>query len=538
MGQKSILFILIDALRYDVLSDPVAAAALAPNLARLASSGFVLRCVTNAQATQFVMPALFSSTYPLDYGGYNDGILHRPASYVEILRAGGYRTCLAASCNMLTPGSGYDRGFDEVHTASDYRHLLDYRIDKTLRYHLQRWRAGEISTDETVAVVAPDLDRVLDGIETDIRKHGSMLWPPRLRRRNENVAAGVPAERELLRSDPKAVLDKLVSLPPVMYWRWLGRRHVNPVARFWHRALESVRWRSRRFAAKYNIPIFILTVYQVIAGEVFDGLAKLLPQLRRPWYIHMHVMDLHDCFVQSRPLHMFAKLRYLPRYLRARWTGATRRHPLYDLALCYVDGHVGRLLKALEAEGRMDDLIIVVTGDHGNRYADSPRSKRDVAVRTNFEDIEVPILVWGAGSSPDVGGLMDSMGVSATLLDLCGLAPHPSFKGVSAYAGGRAAVITESAGSGNADVTRRDLYFTITTQSHRMMTVLRGSALEVLKLFDLSADPRELEDLSADPGQAQVIDAMLSHLYAERGELLAMRGADRPGDAPSLRTAS
>ena len=80
MSRKNVLFLLIDGHRYDVLSDADAAAKLTPNLARLAKDGQVLRCTANAQATQFVMPALFSGTYPLDYGGYNDGILRRPAS--------------------------------------------------------------------------------------------------------------------------------------------------------------------------------------------------------------------------------------------------------------------------------------------------------------------------------------------------------------------------------------------------------------------------------------------------------------------------
>ena len=64
---KKALFLLIDAMRYDVLSDPVARRFLFPNMARLIDRGFVRRVVTNAQSTQFVMPSLFSLSYPLDY---------------------------------------------------------------------------------------------------------------------------------------------------------------------------------------------------------------------------------------------------------------------------------------------------------------------------------------------------------------------------------------------------------------------------------------------------------------------------------------
>ncbi|MDA0654814.1 MAG: hypothetical protein O2912_00180, partial [Proteobacteria bacterium] len=66
--QKNGIFFVIDALRYDVISDIEAAREVAPNLAFLADRGCAIRTVANAQATQFVLPALFSLTYPLDHG--------------------------------------------------------------------------------------------------------------------------------------------------------------------------------------------------------------------------------------------------------------------------------------------------------------------------------------------------------------------------------------------------------------------------------------------------------------------------------------
>ena len=78
---KNGIFFVIDGLRYDVVSELENAREVVPNLAEIASNGSVTRTVANAQATQFVLPALFSLTYPLDYGGYNNGIRHRPRSY-------------------------------------------------------------------------------------------------------------------------------------------------------------------------------------------------------------------------------------------------------------------------------------------------------------------------------------------------------------------------------------------------------------------------------------------------------------------------
>jgi len=48
MAETKALFLLIDSLRFDTLSDPDARKFLFPNLARLVERGFVRKVVTNA----------------------------------------------------------------------------------------------------------------------------------------------------------------------------------------------------------------------------------------------------------------------------------------------------------------------------------------------------------------------------------------------------------------------------------------------------------------------------------------------------------
>ena len=78
---KSILLV-IDALRYDIISNK----RLFPTLYKIAKNGIFTKVVANACSTQFVLPSLFSLTYPLDNGGYNFGIRDRKESYVETIK--------------------------------------------------------------------------------------------------------------------------------------------------------------------------------------------------------------------------------------------------------------------------------------------------------------------------------------------------------------------------------------------------------------------------------------------------------------------
>ena len=517
------LFLLIDALRYDTLSDPVARIFLFPNLSRLAERGFVRKVVTNAQSTQFVMPSLFSLTYPLDHGGYDNGVRERPQSFVESIKEEGFETHLLASCNQLGVATGYARGFDTVRTTSDFRILLEQRISRTLRFLLDPANAGESADNKKRA--GEELVLLLDGIQDMINAHDNTIWPDKLRRLNSRVALGCAAERQLLDQDPAAVFEKLCGIAPGIYWRFLGQKKPGGIRLFWHRAMESVRWRSRKWIAKQTLwPFLVMSHFPVILGDIINPLCKLVEQRAdKQWFVHMHMMDVHDCRSISRPLHILNRMRFLPRWLVGRLRGYTKRRWLYDTAIMYVDDLLGRLFDTLEKTGQLDNTVILVTGDHGLYYAESPRTKIQIGSRTHYEDIEVPLLLANANRVCSEDGMVDSMGVTATFIDALNVPPHISFKGISALHGGRPCVISENCGNGNADLAHRDIFFTVTTLSHRLMVVLRGPNLEVDKLYDRRLDPRETDNIAGDSAQQPIIQEMVNLLRTERAEIFELR---------------
>lgn len=526
MKHRNAIFLLIDSLRYDVVSMPDSLRAIAPNLARIAEKGFARRVVANAQSTQFVMPSLFSQSYPLDHGGYNNGIRERPASFVECLSEAGYHSHLVSACNQIGITLGFNRGFGVVHAAVDYRHILSYRIDKALRYEIELVASGEKTEEEALSVLVPELDGILEAICNDVASSDTTIWPKRLRRINLRVAQLCEAERDLLEKNPKVVLSKLRRLRPTLYWRCLGLADFGRIDRFRWRAATAIDWRLRAMAKNAGFPLFPLGHFQVLAGDLFGELLGLLSAFQRPWFIYLHLMDAHDSASVSRPLHLLGRLRYLPRWLAARRRGLTARTFLYDSALMYIDAQIGKMIEALTKSGTLEDTLIVATGDHGFSAAGSPRaSKKDLGHRTHAEDIDVGLICSEGAARNNQNTLVDSMGVSATLLELLGVTPDPSFKGKSAFGPGRDAVISENAGRGNADLDRRDLYFTVTTRDFKLMATLRGADLSCQELYDLRDDPQELNNRIDDSELQPAASTLIGYLFAERRDLLAARGA-------------
>ena len=76
------------------------------------------------------------------------------------------------------------------------------------------------------------------------------------------------------------------------------------------------------------------------------------------------------------------------------------------------------------------------------------------------------------------------MGITATFLEILGVPLDKSYKGQSIFRKGKKFVISENAGTGNADLKRKDLFFAITTNEYKLMLVLNDKDLKVIKFFN------------------------------------------------------
>jgi hypothetical protein len=537
MTKKNVLFLLIDALRFDVFSDMAYTHRIAPNLARLVERGFLCRVVNNGHATKFVMPSLFTQTYPLDYDGYNRGIGGRPKSYVELIRAAGYRTQLFLGHDIDGPLGGIDRGFDETTVFYDVDLPLNSYLRDIAPHEISLWRAGKTSQEDLLALLQSDMDQLLAQAEISARRPHRAGAHRKLGATTEKQARAYRKERELLASDPLAVVTKIEAIPAHLYRHYLGRPRPGK-GLFLRRVRFGLLARLQNFMRRYfQLPLqFLSPRVPPLAGEMVDYAARHLSAGSAPWFTYIHVMDLHDCAIPIRFQNFLGRLIRMPRIMAAGRGHVTPRSLLYDSAVAYVDGQVGKLVKRLEDDGVLEDTMIMITGDHGLIW-DRDRDPKGLSVfgfRTHYEFIDVPMALSGQDRAPSREGLLDSMSVSATLLDAMGIDGHQSFKGKTAFAPGRDVVINENAGRGNANLDLSDLYFTVVTGTRKLMTLLKESELTPVQFYDLENDPKELRNLIDDADWAAEIAVLTERLLAERAPLLSRRGALRDGGVAAL----
>lgn len=106
----------------------------------------------------------------------------------------------------------------------------------------------------------------------------------------------------------------------------------------------------------------------------------------------------------------------------------------YDTAIRYVDKHIGRLLECLEEQGVLDDMVIIISSDHGENMGElgiySEHGTADQAT------CRIPMIIRWPGKQSGIvdDGLHYQLDLAPTIAELIGAKAPSSWDGVS-YAG-------------------------------------------------------------------------------------------------------
>ncbi|WP_099827579.1 alkaline phosphatase family protein [Oceaniglobus indicus] len=270
-----------------------------------------------------------------------------------------------------------------------------------------------------------------------------------------------------------------------------------------------------------------------------------------PWMCHLSFIKPHWPYIVPAPYHdMFGPDTWLPP-VRAE-SERNDPHPVYkafmDLRVSrnfsrddvretvlpgymglikQMDDQMGRLFAFLDDRGLSDDTMIVFTSDHGDYLGDHWLGEKEL-----FHDpsVRIPLIVYDPSPEADAtrgtvsDALVEAIDLAPTFLETFGgtAQPHrlegrsllPLLRGenppwrkvaISEYDYAPTAV-RAALGRGAGDCRL------IMAVSQRWKYVFAEGFRPML--FDLVADPQELNDLGADPACADVCSDMREHVFA------------------------
>jgi len=236
--KKNIIFLMIDTLRYDRLGISGYRPDLTPTLNWLARNGIhFTKMYAQAPSTQMVFPCIHSSTYPLDYNGYNEGMKDRPWSAAEVLKANGYQTY----AYMGMPVGRYhyaNRGFDQFYNFYDFRNLISQIVKRDFLHYYRLSDSNPAESKKTFEILKSRAAAMFDAIIQDYETNELQFHYPFVKRRNRRYVEGLKRERDLFNKDPEATLRKIKTLGPDHFINFLGVSKVPRLRLLWYRALN------------------------------------------------------------------------------------------------------------------------------------------------------------------------------------------------------------------------------------------------------------------------------------------------------------
>ena len=271
-----------------------------------------------------------------------------------------------------------------------------------------------------------------------------------------------------------------------------------------------------------------------------------------PWVLHLSYVKPHWPYVAPAPYHAMFRGADVGPIVHGPQDGTADEHPVvrayrehdecvsfareavarhvrpaYMGLIAQLDHHVGRVLDALAAMGRLADTLIVFTSDHGEFSGDRGLGEKELFYD---EIVRVPFIVCDPDPRADAtrgradARFVEGVDVVPTILDALGVA------GAAHRIEGRSLLPLTR---GDAPADWRDAAFSELDYAFRRARLVLGRGVRECRgfmvrtrewkyvhwegfrpqLFDLAADPGELADLGADPGCDAVRASMRERLF-------------------------
>jgi arylsulfatase A-like enzyme len=211
-----------------------------------------------------------------------------------------------------------------------------------------------------------------------------------------------------------------------------------------------------------------------------------------PFFLYVHYFDPHHPYYQHP--HPWIDFNLYARFALDRLTGA------YDQEITFVDAAIGELVGLLEAAGKLDNTIIVLTSDHGEEFDDHGGWGHGKTLYNEL--LRVPLIMSAPGRFPaDSKVTLPARGIdiAPTVLDSLSIQAPAEFEGRSLLAAmhgteqGSAPVVSQLL----APRVRQDSIVAGRYKLIRTAPVAAGSGEATIELYDLEADAGETNDLHA-----------------------------------------
>ena len=496
IGKPNIIFVIVDTLRFDRLGSSGYLHGITPNLDKLAQSGLIFtNHHSNGCVTSVAFPSIFTSTLPLDHGGYDGGIKDRPISFPEVLSGAGYENIGLITGHPCSSHFGYHRGFDKFFDLIDLYQWFRAAYITYLAELLERYKIERSTSSVAYRLIQKKYKSVLTDTLKYLEIHSNLPVSLNGKIRRFCVIKRLTKEMRILESNPDAIITKLL-LVGVEYQNFFGKKKITNFE-LWANKLK--RWAI----SKLNKRVFLWSRRRAVDARYVNALfANLLKRKnRKPVFFTLHYFDLHEAKSQiSKLLFSFSLIEFLD-FVAAAFECLKNRPKnsggrLYDIALKKLDNRIGELVELISKSELGDNTIIVLTADHGTEAGHPVRNLGSDLSRLFYDEhLHVPLIIAGKGIRVGRDDRLTShLDLGPTILGLAGCQNPTSFLGKNVLIKNQArnhTVWSENAGRGRCIIDSKNLFFSRRSNLWKVIGRSENFDPEITEVYNLELDPEE-----------------------------------------------
>jgi arylsulfatase A-like enzyme len=297
-----------------------------------------------------------------------------------------------------------------------------------------------------------------------------------------------------------------------------------------------------------------------------------IDKVRGPWCAHVSFIKPHWPYIVPAPYHALYGANHVPpatrseveredphpvfgAYMSNKIAAAFQKEevrqkviPAYMGLIKQCDDQLGRLLDHLEATGRMEDTMIVLTSDHGDYLGDHWLGEKDLF---HEQSVKVPLIIHDPRTQADAtrgttcDALVESIDLAATFVEAAGGdVPDHIIEGRSLqpWLWGESPDWRDFAISEyDYSATPQCLKLGLRPRDARLFMVFDGRFKLMHAeggfrpmLFDLQTDPEEFHDLAKGADHQAEIDRLYGYL-AQWGRRMSQRVTKSENDIVEMR---
>ena len=497
LSKPNVIFIIVDMIKQNKIGASGYKPNITPNIDKIYLKGLrATQHFSTGSVTQVAFPSIFTSTLPLDMGGYNKGIKERPNSFPEILSSNGYETWGAVTGHPCCAHFGYDKGFDSFENLIDLYQWFRQMFRVELRYLIDNYKSKKYNEIQFVDAMK---ENYLEYLNSTIRYIDEMnhLGLPNNGWNRKKLKKSINKEIKLLKEKPNVIARKIIEFDQD-FRDVIGYEKVSKKKRILIK-LKSI---LKSFLNKH---IFLYSERKAFPAHfVNQNFVKFLSKrnVKKPFFAYMHYFDVHEAKLLLSNFSLSKIFDFLISIYKCSNRDFKKGGLFYDIALSRVDREIGRLMKQLKKNNLDKDTIIVITGDHGTQSGYPPRQsiKGNTDLSNNFFDDwhHVPFFICGPGvSSKKTDILCSHLDLAPTILDILSIKSPISYLGKSILSGIESTkyIIAENTGNGNCDIKNKNIIISVRSKSLKIVYQIEKFHIKEREVYDIINDKLELNNL-------------------------------------------